>query len=53
MSDAALVVIVVGVVTVGLKGAGPVLVGGRTLPPALLGVVGLLAPTLLAAMIVT
>jgi branched-subunit amino acid transport protein len=48
-----IVVIVVGVATIALKGAGPVLLGGRELPPRALGVVELLAPTLLAALIVT
>jgi Branched-chain amino acid transport protein (AzlD). len=52
MSAAWTVVIVVGVVTVFLKGAGPVLLGGRDLPPRALGVVELMAPTLLAALIV-
>jgi hypothetical protein len=48
-----LLVIVVGLATVALKATGPVLVGGRELPPRLLGVVALLAPTLLAALVVT
>jgi hypothetical protein len=48
-----LLVIVVGLATVALKATGPVLVGGRELPPGLLGVVALLAPTLLAALVVT
>ena len=45
-------VLAVGVATVLLKGIGPVLLGGRPLPPRLAGVVELLAPTLLAALIV-
>jgi branched-subunit amino acid transport protein len=36
-----------------IKGAGPVLVGGRRLPPALVRVVGLLGPALLAALVAT
>lgn len=52
MSAAWTVVLAVGVATVCLKGAGPVLLGGRELPPRLLGVVELMAPTLLAALIV-
>ena len=52
MSTPWLVVTVVGVATVAFKGAGPVLLGGRELPPGLLGVVELMAPTLLAALIV-
>ena len=46
-------VAVVGSCTVLLKGFGPLAIGGRTLPRPLLGVVALLAPTLLAALIVT
>lgn len=52
MSPAWTVVLVTGAATVALKGAGPLLLGGRALPPRLLGVVALLAPTLLAALIV-
>jgi hypothetical protein len=47
------VVGVVGVATLGLKGLGPVLLGGRRIPPAVLGVVALLTPTLLAALVAT
>ena len=53
MSDAWLVVVVVGAVTVALKATGPVLLGGRDLPPRLGDVVELLAPAVLAALIVT
>lgn len=41
------------VVTAAIKGAGPFALGGRTLPPRLIGVVALLAPALLAALVVT
>jgi branched-subunit amino acid transport protein len=41
------------VVTALIKGAGPFALGGRTLPPRLVGVVALLAPALLAALVVT
>jgi branched chain amino acid efflux pump len=44
---------VVGTCTIVLKGLGPLAIGGRSLPRPLLGVVALLAPTLLAALIVT
>jgi hypothetical protein len=44
---------VVGACTIVLKGVGPLAIGGRQLPRPLLGVVALLAPTLLAALIVT
>jgi branched chain amino acid efflux pump len=46
-------VILVGAATVVLKSAGPVLLGGRALPAWLNGVVELLAPALLAALVVT
>ena len=53
MSSVWLVVLVVGVATVALKAMGPVLLGGRKLPDAVAGVVELLAPVLLAALVVT
>ena len=40
-------------VTVAIKGAGPALMGDRELPPRVTGVVVLLAPALLAALVVT
>jgi branched-subunit amino acid transport protein len=46
-------VAVVGVLTIAFKAVGPVALGGRSLPPRLLGVVELLAPSLLAALVVT
>jgi branched-subunit amino acid transport protein len=51
MSEVWIVVLAVGAATVALKAAGPVLVGGRDLPPPLLRVVELLAPALLAALV--
>jgi len=48
-----LVVLVVGASTVAFKATGPVLLGGRTLPQAIGGIVVLLAPVLLAALVVT
>jgi branched-subunit amino acid transport protein len=48
-----LVVLVVGAATVAFKATGPVLLGSRTLPPAIADVVALLAPVLLAALVVT
>jgi branched-subunit amino acid transport protein len=53
MSDAWVAVIVVGAATIALKSVGPVLLGGRPLPEHLTGVVALLAPALLAALVVT
>lgn len=46
------IVLVTGMVTVAFKGAGPLLLGGRRLPARVGGVLELLAPTLLAALIV-
>lgn len=53
MSTVWLVVLVVGLATVAFKATGPVLLGGRSLPPAIAEVVALLAPVLLAALVVT
>jgi len=36
-----------------IKAAGPLLVGGRELPPRVVAVIALLAPALLAALVVT
>ena len=44
---------VVGVVTIAFRAVGPVALGGKSLPPRLLAVVELLAPSLLAALVVT
>jgi branched-subunit amino acid transport protein len=38
--------------TIAIKAVGPVTLGGRDLPPRLAGVVALLAPSLLAALVV-
>lgn len=55
MTDGAiwLVIALCAVVTFAIKAAGPVVLGGRDLPAAFTRVVGLLAPALLAALIVT
>jgi branched-subunit amino acid transport protein len=53
VSDVWTAVVVVGVATIALKAVGPVILGGRPLPRHLTGVVGLLAPALLAALVVT
>jgi uncharacterized membrane protein len=42
-----------GAATIALKASGPVLLGGRTLPPGLAGIVELLAPAVLAGLVVT
>jgi branched chain amino acid efflux pump len=48
-----LTVAAVGALTVACKALGPVAIGGRSLPPRVLGVVELLAPALLGALVVT
>ena len=53
MSDVWIAVVLVGAATVALKSVGPVLLGGRPLPDHLSGVVELLAPAVLAALVVT
>jgi hypothetical protein len=44
-------VLVVGLATAALKGLGPLLLGGKPLPPRLNAIVVLLAPALLAALV--
>ena len=46
-------VAVVGAGTIALKGLGPAVLGTRRLPERVADLVGLLAPTLLAALVVT
>lgn len=41
------------VLTVLIKAAGPVVLGGRELPPRVMGVIALMPPVLLAALVVT
>jgi branched-subunit amino acid transport protein len=53
VSSTWLVVAIVGAGTVVCKALGPVLLGGRSLPHQLAGVVDMLAPALLAALVVT
>jgi branched-subunit amino acid transport protein len=52
MSGVWAAVLIVGGGTIALKGAGPALLGGRPLPARLDGAVNLLAPALLAALVV-
>lgn len=51
MTSTWIVVTAVGLGTIAIKAVGPVLMGGRPLPRRLTGVVGLLAPALLAALV--
>jgi branched-subunit amino acid transport protein len=53
MSEPWIVVAGVGGATILIKGLGPVLLGGRALPLRVLNVVELLAPAVLAALVVT
>ena len=48
-----LVIAVVGVATVAFKASGPVLLGRRRLPPRVAALVEVLAPAMLAALVVT
>jgi branched-subunit amino acid transport protein len=51
MTRAWLVVALVGTATIAIKAIGPVLMGGRELPPRVASLIGLLAPALLAALV--
>jgi branched-subunit amino acid transport protein len=51
VTSAWLVVAFVGAGTIAVKAAGPMLLGGRSLPERLTGVVELLAPAVLAALV--
>jgi branched-subunit amino acid transport protein len=53
MSRVWLAVLVVGAATMAIKAVGPVLLGGRELPPRVGNLVALAAPALLAALVVT
>jgi branched chain amino acid efflux pump len=51
VSSTWLVVVLVGAGTIAIKAAGPVLLGGRPLPERFTGVVELLAPAVLGALV--
>jgi branched-subunit amino acid transport protein len=53
VSDVWVVVLLVGAATVALKAVGPVFLGGKELPASLSAILFLLAPALLAALVVT
>ena len=53
MSVAWTAVLLVGAATVAIKAAGPVLAGERELPERAAGMVGLVGPALLAALVAT
>jgi uncharacterized membrane protein len=46
-------IVAVALASAAIKAAGPVLVGGRELPPGAVGVIALLAPALLSALVIT
>ena len=48
-----IVIVAVTLANAAIKATGPVLVGGRDLPPRVVAVIALLAPALLAALVVT
>ncbi len=52
MTDVWLTIGALTVATAAIRASGPVLLGGRELPPAVQGVIGLIAPALLAALVV-
>jgi branched-subunit amino acid transport protein len=53
MSDVWLTVLLIGAFTIAFKASGPVLLGGRELPSGVTDAFELLAPSLLAALVVT
>ena len=53
MSAAWAAVVIVGAATIAIKGAGALLLGNRELPPRLGGMIQLLAPVMLAALVVS
>ena len=52
-TDGWITVAAVSILTIAIKGAGPLLLGGRPLPDRPARVIGLLAPALLAALVAT
>lgn len=52
MTEAWTVIGLLVIATAVIKAAGPVALGGRALPPAAAGIIALLAPALLAALVV-
>jgi branched-subunit amino acid transport protein len=51
MTEVWTTIVAVSVVSFAIKAGGPVLVGGRALPDWLVGIIALLAPALLAALV--
>jgi branched-subunit amino acid transport protein len=53
LADSWVLIIWVAATTAVIRAAGPVALGGRELPPRAMSVIGLLAPALLAALVIT
>ena len=53
MNEAWTIVVAVGLGTMAIKASGPVVLGGRRLPRGVASLVAMLAPALLAALVVT
>ena len=53
MSTLWVAIVAITLASAAIKAAGPILVGGRELPPRVNAVIALLAPALLAALVVT
>jgi len=53
MTEAWITIASLAVATAAIKASGPVLLGGREVPEAAMGVITLLAPALLGALVVT
>jgi branched-subunit amino acid transport protein len=51
MSDIWSTIIALALITAAIRASGPVALGGRALPPAVLRVIALVAPSLLAALV--
>jgi branched-subunit amino acid transport protein len=51
MTQTWLVVALVGLATIAIKSIGPILLGGRDLPPRIAPLIDVLAPALLAALV--
>jgi branched-subunit amino acid transport protein len=52
VSEAWVTILALAVVTAAIKASGPIVLGGRELPPWVRRLIGLLAPALLAAFVV-
>jgi branched-subunit amino acid transport protein len=46
-------IVVVALISTAIRAFGPILVGGRELPPSMSAVIALLVPTLLTALVIT